>query len=188
MICVCLTAIPTSYKPGFVRHISCFAQRSCPVSFTAAVISSVWCARLYLSSLYWGRQPDWSLSLTTPSQWNPAYPDNVCLLRGQDNSIKYMIDLTRKWAFLTTCRVSDVSIATASSPANVRSSTLHYLPFQQGFGWSLPSIFSFPLRLFQHRPFLPENLGTAAEHTLFLSSQAAWLPQLFIFPLEILYV
>lgn len=58
VICISLTIILTSHKLGFVRAISCFGQRSCSASFTVKLISGVWSARLYLSSLCWGHQPE----------------------------------------------------------------------------------------------------------------------------------
>ncbi len=67
---------PPPHKLGFVRPISCFGQRSCSASFTVKLISDVWSARLYLSSLCWGHQPDpvVSVSAITISLflWYPA--------------------------------------------------------------------------------------------------------------------
>lgn len=63
-ICISLTIILTSHKLGFVRAISCFGQRSCSASFTVNLISGVWSARLYLSSLCWGHQSETVVSFS----------------------------------------------------------------------------------------------------------------------------
>lgn len=95
VISISLTLILTFHKLSFVRPICCFGRRSCFASFAVKLISSVWSARLYLSSLCWGHQPDlvvsisaFTISLASSHADNPSFIGPIFELSNSDIFLK----------------------------------------------------------------------------------------------------